>query len=79
MGALRTSTSPATPEVTLRIGKGNLSHASDTLGGMNITTLLTEAALDTALRNLAEAGLEFEVVCSGPERTCPDWRTAQAA
>jgi hypothetical protein len=46
---------------------------------MNITTLLTEAALDTALRNLAEAGLEFEVVCSGPERTCPDWRTAQAA
>lgn len=46
---------------------------------MNITSLPLESELDTALGLLEDGGIDFTVVCSGPERECIDWRIPQAA
>lgn len=46
---------------------------------MNITTLPLESELDTALALLEDAGIEFTVVCSGPEPECNAGHIPQAA
>ena len=36
-------------------------------------------SLAEALAALTEAGIEFEVVCSGPDESCPDLHSSAAA
>lgn len=56
-----------------------MSHPVGTLTDMDITKLPLESELDTALHDLEEAGLEFSVVCEGPEPACPARSIPQAA
>lgn len=46
---------------------------------MNITALPSGREIATALANLESAGIEFTVVCSGSESSCPDLTTPAAA
>jgi hypothetical protein len=46
---------------------------------MKVTLIDTTDAMGAALENLAEAGIDFEVVCSGPERFCSHLAAPAAA
>jgi|GEM_PF-2494899 len=43
------------------------------------TTRRGSDSLAEALAALTEAGIEFEVVCSGPDASCPDLHSSAAA
>lgn len=46
---------------------------------MNVTAFPAGGELATALSDLEAAGIEYTVVCSGPEPACPDLTTLAAA
>ena len=49
--------------------KGGLSHPSDTLRGMNVRSI-PRRPLEAALAALDQVGIQYTIVCSGPEPVC---------